>query len=78
MRFARGYRKFVANSVDSVLVLALKSPFTTIIIIIMLYLADLPKASKPGKRKKKKKTQERRKKERTKERKEVQNLIVIF
>ena len=36
MRFARGYRKFVANCVDSVLVLTLKSPFTTIIIIIII------------------------------------------
>ena len=41
MRFARGYRKFVANCVDSVLVLALKSPFTTIIIIIMGYVPRL-------------------------------------
>ena len=36
LRFARGYRKFVAKCVDSVLVLALKSPFTTIIIIIAM------------------------------------------
>ena len=34
MRFARGYRKFVVLSVDSVPVLALESPFTTITITI--------------------------------------------
>ena len=41
MRFARGYRKFVANCVDSVLELALKSPFTTIIIIAALTVINM-------------------------------------